>query len=63
MRPLVKLNRNQIHKLSDICSDVGLIALATIVLPAVFDKIDENKIVLGSLVVIGCWVVSLLLRK
>ena len=35
-----KLNKNQLYKLSDISSDVGLVALASVVLPAVrvFDK-------------------------
>lgn len=59
----LRLNKEQIFKLSDIISDVGLIALATVVLPALFDKYDQNKLTLGLVTVIVCWLGSLLLRK
>ena len=63
MRPLLKLNRDQLFKMSDIFSDTGLVALATVVIPSVIDKIDPFKLVLGLVVTIFCWVVSLVLRK
>jgi len=49
--------------MSDIFSDTGLVALATVVIPSVIDKIDPFKLVLGLVVTIFCWVVSLVLRK
>lgn len=63
MRPFVKLNQDQLFKLSDILSDTGLVALATVVIPSLFDKYDPNKVVLGLVATILCWIGSLILRK
>lgn len=58
-----KLNKNQLDKLSDISSDVGLVALASVVLPAVLDRIDIVKVLLGSVATIFFWLFSVRLRK
>ncbi|MBI2334313.1 hypothetical protein HYU96_00770 [Candidatus Daviesbacteria bacterium] len=42
-----KLNKEQLIKLSDIVSDAGLVALASVVLPAVLDKFDLSRVTLG----------------
>lgn len=63
MQPLLKLNRDQLVKLSDISSDIGLVALASVALPAVFDKVDLVRVIFGLIVAFICWIVSLLLRR
>lgn len=63
MRPVYKFDRDQLFKLSDIFSDTGLVALATVVIPSVIDKVDPFRIALGLVVTIFCWLVSLILRK
>lgn len=45
----VRLNRRQVDKLSDIFADTGLICLATIVIPAVLDRINLFLVLLGSI--------------
>ena len=60
---LSKLNRRQIDKLSDISSDLALVAVAAVILPAAFDKFDSTKILLGSAAAITFWLISLLLRR
>lgn len=58
-----KLNRKQLDKLSDIASDVALVSLASIVLPAMFDRFDVTVVLLGLLATIFLWAISLLLRR
>lgn len=58
-----KLNEDQIEKLSDISSDIGLVSLASVVLPAVFDKFNSVMILLGSIATIGFWLLSVWLRR
>lgn len=59
----IKLNEKQIDKLADIASDIGLITLATIVLPAAFDRVDLNKLILGSVATLIFWIASIGLKK
>lgn len=63
MRPIFKLNDDQINKLSDIFSDIGLVALASVALPAVFDKVDLNRVISGLIPALTCWLISLYLRR
>lgn len=58
-----KLNSEQLDKVSDIVSDVGLIALATVVLPALLDKFDIGKVILGLIIAFTFWFVSIWLRR
>ena len=58
-----KLSKNQIEKLSDIFSDVGLVALASIVIPAVLNKFDIILVSIGFIFTILSWIISLRLRK
>lgn len=58
-----KINKDQKIKLSDIISDIGLVALASVVLPSVFDKYDLARVVLGLTATFIFWVTSLMLRR
>ncbi len=57
------LNQRQLEKLSDIASDLALVSVASLVLPAVFDRFDSIKIVLGTVSIIVFWYISLWLRR
>lgn len=63
MHGLQKLNRRQLDKLSDIFSDIGLVVLASVVLPAMFDRVDPLRVILGVFATIIFWIISLILRK
>lgn len=58
-----QLSKHQLDKLSDIASDVGLVSLASVVLPAVLDRVDVVKVLLGSVATIFFWLFSLRLRR
>lgn len=57
------LKDSQLEKLSDIASDIGLVALASVVLPAVFDKFNLTRVVLGLVAAIIFWLLSIWLRR
>jgi len=58
-----KLNEDQLDKLSDIFSDLGLVGVAAVVLPAIFDKINLSIAVFGILATIVLWYISLWIRR
>ncbi|MBI3289899.1 hypothetical protein HYZ78_00710 [Candidatus Microgenomates bacterium] len=58
-----RLNRKQIDKLSDITSDVGLVSLASVILPALLDRFDLTLVLLGMLATVFSWITSLWLKK
>lgn len=60
---VVRFNRGQLDKLSDIVSYVALVALASVVLPALLDKIDLLRVALGLLAAIFLWIVSLWFKR
>ncbi len=60
---LPRLTNPQIEKLSDISSDVGLVSLASVVLPAVLDKHDPFVILLGLIATIFFLSFSMWLRR
>lgn len=59
----MRLNARQLDKLSDISSDVGLVALASVALPALFEKFNILVILIGSSLTIMFWAISLWLRR
>lgn len=59
----MRLSKNQIYKLSDISSDIGLIWIAVVFLPAILDKFELFKVVLGLLAACIFWILSVWLRK
>jgi hypothetical protein len=58
-----KLSKKQLDKLSDIFSDVGLVSLAALALPALFDSWNPLRVVLGLAATLICWFISLFLRR
>lgn len=57
------LSDEQLTKLSDISSDLGVVAVASVVLPALLDKFKLLPILLGSCIAIILLVTSLWLLK
>lgn len=58
-----KFSKKQINKLSDITSDIALISLASVVLPALLDELNIVKVVLGLIITIMLWIISLHLTR
>lgn len=58
-----KLVDGQIHKLADIASDIGLVALASVALPAILDQTNTLRIVFGSIAIVFFWFFSLWLLR
>ncbi len=59
----MNLNDRQLEKLSDIFADIGLVALASVVIPAVFNRLDLQILSAGLIITFGCWAISLALRR
>lgn len=49
---LLRLTDNQLQKLADIASDTGLVALGSVVIPAVFDHMNVKQMTLGIIATI-----------
>lgn len=60
---LPKFSNSQLEKLSDIISDIGLVAFASVVLPAILGKIELPSGMLGVLLSLSSWLLSLWIRK
>lgn len=60
---LLRLTDRQLQKLADIASDTGLVALGSVVLPAVFDHIDVTRVALGFIATILLWLTSIRILK
>jgi len=58
-----KFSNKRLEKLSDILSDVALVSLASVVLPAILDRFSPVLVVLGGIVTVVLWIFSLWLRK
>ena len=63
MTSSIKLNKAKYNKLSDICSDIAQVSLASVVVPALVDKIDLPKVILGLIIAITFWILSFLFTK
>lgn len=59
----MNLSKRRLEKLSDIAADVGLVCLASIVLPAVLDKFNPPQVILGVIITLTCWSASIWLQK
>jgi uncharacterized membrane protein len=57
------LTKNQIRKISDIASDIGIVALASVIIPSVLDKFNFNIIILGIIITLTSWIFSVRLSK
>lgn len=60
---LMRLTDDQTQKLADITSDIGLIALASVAIPAVLDHTDISAFVIGLGIAIVLWITSIWLIK
>jgi len=59
----VKLRIARFNKLSDICSDVALVSLASIVIPFAIDKSNQQMLEWGLVTSFIFWILSMLLVK
>ena len=57
------LTENQVHALSGIAENVGMIALGSVVLPAVLDNFDSTRAAVGLIITFYFWSLSLVLKK
>lgn len=57
------LSDSRMKKLSDICSDSGIVFIASVVLPEIFGKFDIVLFVSGSASAVTCLLVSFALCK
>jgi len=59
----MRLSDEQIDKLADIFADLGVVAVASIVLPALLDRLQFLPAIIGSLCSLVFLIVSLWLLK
>lgn len=60
---LPKLSDDQLDKLSDIASDIAIVAFASVALPAILDRLDVSIMATGFLSAVSFWIFSLLILK
>lgn len=58
-----RLSRALLERISAIAADTAQVALASVVVPTLFDKGDTTLIVLGGLGTVVFWFVSLLIAQ
>ncbi|MEK7559400.1 MAG: hypothetical protein AAB521_03770 [Patescibacteria group bacterium] len=59
-----RLNPKQLDKLSDIFADLGLVGIASVILPAFFDnKLDLSILFIGFLGTFILWYISIWIRR
>ncbi|MBI4035072.1 MAG: hypothetical protein HY381_01590 [Candidatus Chisholmbacteria bacterium] len=58
-----KLPRAVLERLSAIVADTAQVALASVVVPALFDRGDVSLILLGGVTTIMLWLISLLVAQ
>ena len=58
-----KLNHTQIAKLADMSSEVAIVALASIALPAILERVHIFLAIAGIIVALLLWIMSLWLLK
>lgn len=60
---MIRLTDKQLDKLADIASDTAIVALASVVLPAILDKSNFISGLIGIWVTLFCWPISLWLLE
>ena len=55
----IKLSDQRIKKLSDVCSDLGIVLVASVVLPGILDKFNIALFVTGSFLAVVFYLISL----
>ncbi len=59
----IKKTNARLNRLSNICSDIAQIALASIVIPFLIDKFNPIMLVWGLVMTFTFWIFSILLAK
>ena len=60
---MLKLSNDQLDKIADICSDIGLLMLASVGLPPILDKFNTVPALTGISIAILFWAISLKILK
>ena len=60
---LFKLNDAQLNKLADITSEVAIVAMASVAVPAIFERPDLGTLASGSIIAFFFWSLSLWILK
>lgn len=58
-----RLSRALLERISAIVADTAQVALASVVVPALFDRGDVSLIVLGGITTVILWLISLIVAK
>lgn len=56
-RPI--LSSAKLNRLSEISADVALLSLGSLVLRYALDKSDTNLLLLGLIITVACWLISI----
>lgn len=56
-----KLTRVQMQTLTDICIGAGMVSLASVAIPSIFERGSEMTIIVGVVATLVCWYTGLLL--
>lgn len=59
----LKLTEAQFNKLADISADIGLVTLAAIVFPGLFDHFRPGFALVGIIIMLSFWSLSLIMIK
>lgn len=62
MRDLT-LNKEQIRKVSDIVADIGLVSLASVVIPSIVARSLDKNMIYGITITLISWFFSIIIRK
>lgn len=58
---LQKLSESQLELLVNISADLGVVSVASVVLPSVLDKFHLFPAIVGIVIALSCWYIGLLL--
>lgn len=61
--PRIILTENQWKRISEITSNLGLLLIGSIAIPALLDKPNPIHVALGLLAAFMCWLISLFAAK
>ena len=59
----LKLSENQLARLSVICSDLGIVFVASVFIPSLLDDLVKGSAVAGISLAIFFWIISLRLAQ
>ena len=60
---MIELPESKINRLGDISADIGTVAMASVVLPGLFDKFRPVLAIVGAITMIFFWLFSVILTK